>query len=210
MTGLFVAVLAVQLRGSRYVPAIYWTVVVLISVVGTLLSDTLVDKLGVGLRTSSLVFAAGLALVFLAWWLSERNLSVHSITTTRRELFYCGAILLTFASGTSTGDLVGESFGLGYGISALVFAGLIALTALAYYAFKVNGVLAFWIAYILTRPLGASMGDLLAQSPKDGGLGIGTTLTSAVFLAIIVGLVTYLSRTGADEIAAARAERRAA
>ena len=201
MTGLFVIALLVQLTRKRYIPAIYWAVVVLISVVGTLLSDTLVDKLGVGLRTSTIVFAAGLGVVFLCWWLRERSLSVHEIKTRSRELFYWAAILLTFALGTSGGDLVAESLGLGYALSAVIFASLIALTAFAHYVFKINGVLAFWIAYILTRPLGASLGDLLSQPVKNGGLGVGTTATSAVFLTIIVALVTYLSMTRKDDLA---------
>ena len=148
---LFLVALAVQLTRRRYVPAIYWTVVVLVSVVGTLVSDNLVDNLGVPLETTSIVFALALAVVFIAWWLRERTLSVHTITTTRRELFYWAAILFTFALGTSAGDLLGEALHLGYGLSALVFAGMIALAALAYFKLHVDGVLAFWIAYVLTR-----------------------------------------------------------
>ena len=210
MSGLFIVALLVQLTRKRYIPAIYWTVVVLISVVGTLVSDLLVDKLGVGLQKSTVLFAVILAIVFLAWWLRERDLSVHTITTTRRELFYWCAILFTFALGTSAGDLVGESFKLGYATAALVFAGLIALTALAYYVLKINGVLAFWIAYILTRPLGASMGDLLSKARDEGGVGLGTTATSLVFLAIIVTLATYLSVTHADDLTIQRREERKA
>lgn len=194
MSVLFLAVLAVQLTRRRYVPAIYWTVVVLISVVGTLISDLLVDKLGIGLRTTTVVFAVALAVVFTVWYLRERTLAVHTITTTRRELFYWAAILFTFALGTSAGDLMGETFGLGYGLAALVFATMIALTALAYFVFNINAVLAFWIAYILTRPLGASMGDLLSQPASNGGLGLGTTATSLVFLAIIAVLVANEAR----------------
>jgi uncharacterized membrane-anchored protein len=194
MSVLFLAVLAVQLTRRRYVPAIYWTVVVLISVVGTLISDLLVDKLGIGLRTTTIVFAAALAVVFTLWYRRERTLAVHTITTTRRELFYWAAILFTFALGTSAGDLMGETFGLGYGLAALVFASMIALTAVAFYVFMLNPVLAFWIAYILTRPLGASMGDLLSQPASNGGLGLGTTATSLVFLAIIAVLVANEAR----------------
>jgi uncharacterized membrane-anchored protein len=200
MTGLFLIALVVQLRLKRYVPAAYWIVVVLISVVGTLISDNLVDNLGVGLKTSSLIFAGALALVFAFWWLSERTLSVHTIYTSKREIFYWAAILFTFALGTSAGDLAAEASGLGYGLSALVFAGLIGVTAIAYYVFKINGVLAFWIAYILTRPLGASSGDLLSQATKDGGLGFGTSATSVAFLVTIVSLVIYLTVTRRDVI----------
>ena len=201
MSAAFVIVLVVQLTRKRYIRSIYWTVVVLISVVGTLVSDTLVDKLGIGLRTSSIIFGCILGVVFLVWWLSERTLSVHAVNTTRRELFYWAAILFTFALGTSGGDLAAETFGLGYPLSALMFAGLIALTAAAYYYLKVDGVLAFWIAYILTRPLGASTGDFFSQPVASGGLGLGATTTSLVFLAIIVSLVTFLARARRDEIA---------
>ena len=165
----------------------------LISVVGRLVSDLLVDKLGMALQTSSILFAVILAVVFAAWWLSEHNLSVHTIKTRKRELFYWAAILFTFALGTSGGDLISEATHLGYPLAALLFLGLIALTALAYYVFKIDGVMAFWIAYILTRPLGASTGDLLSQSVKDGALGFGTTGTRAIFLTVIVGLIVFLT-----------------
>lgn len=193
MSGLFLIALAIQLMCKRYIPAIYWTVVVLISIVGTLVSDTLVDKLGISLQTTSIAFSCALALVFVLWYVSEKTLSVHWIATTRRELFYWAAILFTFALGTSAGDLLAEKSGAGYALAVLIFASMIALTALAYYVFKINGVLAFWMAYILTRPLGASTGDLLAQARKAGGLGLGTTITSAIFLVVIVALVTYLT-----------------
>ena len=166
-----------------------------VSVVGTLVSDTLVDKLGLGLETTSIAFACALGAVFVLWYLSEKTLSVHWIATTRRELFYWAAILFTFALGTSAGDLLAEKSGAGYALAALMFAAMIGLTALAYFRFKIDGVLAFWIAYILTRPLGASTGDLLAQARSDGGLGLGTTVTSAIFLAVIVALVAYLTKT---------------
>jgi uncharacterized membrane-anchored protein len=194
MAALFLVALLAQLRSRTYVPAIYWIVVVLISVVGTLVSDNLHDRLGVSLLTSSIVFAAILAVVFALWWSSERDLSVHHIFTTKRELFYWAAILFTFALGTSAGDYLAEVTGFGYAVAALMFAGFIALTAVLYYVFNIHGVLAFWIAYILTRPLGASTGDLLSQAKADGGLGLGTTTTSLVFLTAIVGLVIYLTR----------------
>ncbi len=198
MSVLFLIALVVQLTRKSYVPSVYWTVVVIVSVVGTLISDNLVDHLGFSLATTSIAFACALAVTFLAWWLSERTLSVHSIRTTKRELFYWGAILFTFALGTSAGDLLAEASGLGYGPAALAFASLIAVTAVAYFVFKINGILAFWIAYILTRPLGASLGDLLSRAAKDGGLGLGTTATSALFLTAIIGLVVYLSVTRKD------------
>jgi uncharacterized membrane-anchored protein len=200
MGAIFVVGLLVQLRTRAYVPTVYWAVVVFVSIVGTLVSDNLVDNLGIPLATTSIVFAIVLAVVFGAWWLSERTLSVHTIVTTRRELFYWAAILFTFALGTSAGDLLSEATGLGYPLAVLAFAAMIGLVALAYYGFKIDGVLAFWLAYILTRPLGASIGDLLSQSTKDGGLGWGTTATSAAFLVTIVALVIYLTLTRRDVV----------
>ncbi|MHB8148171.1 MAG: COG4705 family protein [Vulcanimicrobiaceae bacterium] len=200
MSALFIVGLFVQLGSKKYIPAVYWTVVVLVSVVGTLISDNLVDNLGVALKTSSTIFGIALLVIFAFWWLSERTLSVHSIDTTKRELFYWAAILFTFALGTSAGDLISEASGFGYPLAALLFVGLIGLTSLAYYRLRMNGILAFWIAYILTRPLGASIGDLLSQTVKGGGLGLGTTVTSVVFLATIVGLVTYLTISRKDRI----------
>ncbi|MDQ2793682.1 MAG: hypothetical protein M3Y12_06705 [Bacteroidota bacterium] len=199
MAGLLVVALVSQLRAHRYVPALYWTVVVFVSIVGTLISDNLVENFGVSLVTTTILFAAALILVFALWYASEKTLSVHSIETTKRELFYWAAILCTFALGTSAGDLIGESMGLGYVRSALLFGGLIAATFLAYRYLHLNAVLAFWAAYILTRPLGASLGDWLTQAPKDGGLGISTTIISVLFLVTIVALVFYLSRQQKDE-----------
>ena len=193
MAGLLVVALLVQLTRRIYVPIVYWIVVVLISVVGTLISDNLVDNFGAPLWVTTAVFSLGLAVVFIWWFLSERTLSVHTITTTRRELFYWAAILFTFSLGTSAGDLIGEQFGLGYPLSLALFAGLIGLVAIAFYGFKVNSVLAFWAAYILTRPLGASAGDLLSQPNNLGGLGLGTTWTSLSFLLVISAITVAMT-----------------
>ena len=189
---LLIVALVNQLRLKRYVPASYWTVVVLMSIVGTLVTDYLVDNLGVSLVTTTIVFSVVLVAIFAAWYAKEKNLAMKSITTAPREVFYWAAILFTFALGTAAGDLIAESLGLGYGLSLLIFAAVIALITLAYYLFKLNGVLAFWLAFILTRPLGASTGDLLSQPVADGGLGLGTVVTSFIFLAVIVALVVYL------------------
>lgn len=207
MAGLLVVALLLQLRARHYVPALYWTVVVFVSIVGTLISDNLVDNFGVSLVTTTIIFAAALVLVFGLWYASEKTLSVHSIETTKRELYYWAAILCTFALGTSAGDLIGESMGLGYVRSALLFGGLIAATFLAYRYLHLNAVLAFWAAYILTRPLGASLGDWLTQAPKDGGLGISTTIISGIFLVTIVVLVFYLSRQQTEEALVAGPQR---
>lgn len=193
LSTVFLAVLFVQMRARKYIPALYWSVVVLISVVGTLISDNLVDKLGFSLQTTTIAFSIALAIVFGLWWYSEKTLSVHTIVTRKREAFYWATILFTFALGTSAGDLLGEAAHLGYGVSLLIFAAAIALIALSYFISKRFDVLAFWAAYILTRPLGASTGDLLSQPTAQGGLGFGTTATSFVFLAMIVTLVIYLT-----------------
>lgn len=193
MTALLAAALFAHLRARRYIPWLYWVLVVLVSVVGTLITDNLTDDLGISLFVSTGVFAAALAATFVAWYASERTLSIHSITTTKRELFYWSAILFTFALGTAAGDLVGEQFQLGYGLSAVMFGAMIATVAAAYYGLRLNAALAFWAAYILTRPLGASLGDLLSQPLSHGGLGLGTTMTSAGFFAVIAWLVVVLT-----------------
>ena len=193
MTGLLLIALVAQIRDRRYVPWLYWLAVVVISVVGTLISDNLVDNLGVSLETTTIGFAIALTATFTAWYASERTLSIHTIYTRRRELFYWAAVLFTFALGTSGGDLASEGLSLGYGQAALIFGGLIALVTVVYYLFGAHPILSFWIAYILTRPLGASCGDLLSQPLDDGGLGLGTVVTSTLFLVTIVGLVAYLT-----------------
>lgn len=198
MGGLLIVVLTFQFRSRTYVPAIYWLVVVLISVVGTLITDNLTDHFGVPLETTTIIFAVALAATFAVWYASERTLSIHTIYTPRREAFYWLAILFTFALGTAAGDLASEQFSLGYWVAALMFAALIAVITLGYYRFKLNSVLAFWIAYVLTRPLGASFGDYLSQPTDDGGLAFGTVGTSVLFLITIVVLVSYLSKTKRD------------
>jgi uncharacterized membrane-anchored protein len=200
MSGLLAVALFVQFRLRRYVPGIYWLAVVLLSIVGTLITDNLVDNFGVPLETTTIIFSVALAATFAVWYASERTLSIHTIYTRRREAFYWLAVLFTFALGTAAGDLVAEGLDLGYGTSAVIFGALIGLVALAHFGLKVNAVLAFWIAYILTRPLGASIGDYLSQDRDEGGLALGTVTTSAIFLAAILALVVYLTVTRRDEI----------
>src|SRR3954452_7002001 len=201
VAGAVLAVLLlVQFRLRRYVPVAYWSVVVVISVFGTLITDNMTDRYHVPLTTSTPIFAAILAIVFAVWFAVERTLSIHTIFTTRREAFYWLAILFTFALGTAAGDLVAEKFSLGYGPSIAIWGGLIALITLGHYAWRLDAVLAFWMAYILTRPLGASIGDFMSQhSSKYGGLGLGTTGTSYIFLGCIVGLVLFLTVTKRDQ-----------
>ncbi len=176
-----------QFHTRRYTPWIYWLTVVLVSVVGTQITDLLTDGLGISLYVSTTAFAILLSAIFVIWYRVEHSLSIHEIFTRRREEFYWGAILCTFALGTAAGDLATEALGLGFTNGVIVFGVLIAL---AYIAFRTgaNAVLTFWIAYILTRPFGAALGDLLTQSPSYGGLGIGAMWTSAIFLTIIVFL----------------------
>lgn len=188
MFSLLAIALTLQLRTARYTPWTYWLTVVLVSIVGTQITDLLTDGLGVSLYVSTAAFAMTLAAIFSVWYAIERTLSIHKIFTLRRELFYWAAILCTFALGTAAGDLATEALGLGFSWGVLVFGALIALT---YLAWRVGGnaVLTFWIGYILTRPFGASLGDLLTQSKTYGGLGVGAMWTSALFLTVIVLLV---------------------
>jgi uncharacterized membrane-anchored protein len=199
MGAILIIALVFQFAKSKYVPSIYWLAVVLISIVGTLITDNLVDNFGVPLETTTIIFSVALAITFAWWYAAERTLSIHTIYTTRREAFYWLAVLFTFALGTAAGDLAAERLSLGYWKAALVFGAMIAVVAIGHFRFKLNAVLAFWIAYILTRPLGASLGDYLSQSSQDGGLGLGTTGTSALFCATILALVVFLTWTKKDQ-----------
>jgi uncharacterized membrane-anchored protein len=207
MATILVVALVAQLAQKRYVPWAYWLAVVLISIVGTLVTDNLTDNFGVPLTTSTPLFSGLLLATFGFWYASERTLSIHAVFTMRREVFYWLAILFTFALGTAAGDLVAEHFELGYLTTGLIFAGVIAVIALAYYILNMDSVLAFWLAYILTRPLGASFGDLLSQPLEYGGLGLGTILTSAIFLLCIFGLVAFMTVKQDDSSQAALVER---
>ncbi len=198
MGALLLFTLIFQFRARMYVPSLYWLNVVLISIVGTLITDNLTDNFGVSLVTTTVVFSIVLAVVFAAWFASEHTLSIHSIFTARREGFYWLAVLFTFALGTAAGDLVAERLNLGYWRSALMFAALIAIVTVAHLRFKLNAVLAFWIAYLLTRPLGASLGDYMSLPRDEGGLNLGTVGTSAIFLIAILALVVYLTATRTD------------
>ncbi|WP_405950343.1 hypothetical protein OG588_32355 [Streptomyces prunicolor] len=210
MSGLLAVVLAVQFRTRAYRAGVYWLAVALISVVGTLISDNLTDNMGVPLETSTAVFAVALVVVFVVWHRRAGTLSIHSIDTTGREAYYWLAVLFTFALGTAAGDLVSERMNLGYWPAAVLFGLAIGAVAVAHFALGLDAVWSFWIAYVLTRPLGASIGDYLSQSTGDGGLGFGTVVTSVLFLAVILGLVVYLGVTRRDVIDRGRAARQAA
>jgi uncharacterized membrane-anchored protein len=192
MAAVLLVALFFQVRARAYVPWLYWLSVVLISIVGTLVSDNLTDGFGVSLWITTAVFGISLPIVFGIWYAREKTLSVHFIDTPKREIFYWVAILFTFALGTSAGDLVAEELHLGYLISAGVFAGLIALIAIAW-RMGWNETTAFWAAYVLTRPLGASIGDYLASDPDEGGLGLGAGVSTGICLAAIVGTVLYMT-----------------
>lgn len=192
-----VAVMVVQFRLDRYVPSAYWLAVVLISVVGTLLTDNLTDARGVPLGVSSVVFAVLLAGVFGTWYARERTLSIHSIVTLPREAFYWLTVLVTFALGTAVGDWTLELTGWSPGVAVLLPLGLI-LAVLVAWRLGAGPVLSFWLAYILTRPLGANIGDFLAAPRDEGGLGLGTLVTSVIFLGTILAVVVYLTVTDKD------------
>lgn len=197
---LLILSLVAQFAVRRYIPLIYWWTVVVISVTGTLITDNLTDNLGVSLAVTTIVFTVALVAVFAAWYLVERTLSIHSIRTPRREAFYWLAILVTFALGTAAGDLIAEKLAVGYAASLLIFAAVIALITLGHYVLHLNAVVAFWAAYIVTRPLGASLGDLLTQPTDAGGLGLGTTAVNVTFFVVIIALVGYLSFSRIDRI----------
>ncbi len=204
-TIVLAAVLAWQLALRRYAPFVYWLTVVVVSVTGTLYTDILTDELGVPLALSTTVFAVILAVVFGVWWARERTLSIHSITTTPRELFYWLAILVTFALGTASGDWILELTGWSPGVSVLLPAGLIVSVVIGW-RLGASTVLSFWLAYILTRPLGANLGDWMGFPPDQGGIGLGVALTSLIFLTAILATVIWLTVTRRDVIGAREAD----
>ncbi|MEO8242743.1 MAG: hypothetical protein ABI832_10545 [bacterium] len=195
MTAVLIVALVLQFGRKQYTPWAYWLSVVLISIVGTLVTDNLVDNFGVPLLTTTIVFTLALAATFLMWHRSEGTLSIHSIFTTRREIWYWLAILFTFALGTASGDLVAEKFALGYLSTGVLFGLIIASLTIGYYFIDLDPILGFWLVYIFTRPLGASFGDLLSQPHQYGGFGFGTIITSALFLSAIVLIVGYMTYT---------------
>ena len=198
MTAALVVAITWQFKSRKYRPFTYWLVVVLVSVVGTLVTDNLTDRFNVSLKLSTAVFVVILGAVFAVWYKVEGTMSIHSIRTQRRETFYWLSILFTFALGTAAGDLISEQFNLGYAVAVGLFAAAIALVIVAHYVLKLNAVVSFWAAYILTRPLGGSIGDYLSQAKSDGGLGLGTTGTSIIFLVVIAAVVLYLTKSRVD------------
>ncbi|MCB1448775.1 MAG: hypothetical protein KDJ67_01420 [Nitratireductor sp.] len=204
MTAILAGALVLQFAQKRYVPWAYWLAVVLISIVGTLVTDNLVDNFGVPLTVTTALFTGLLALTFWIWYRSEGTLSIHKIFTAKREAFYWLAILMTFALGTSAGDLIAEQFGLGYLGTGILFGMIIASLTFGYFLLGLDAVIAFWLAYIFTRPFGASFGDFLSQAKAYGGLGFGTVITSVIFLVAIIAIVIFMTLTsrGREEIRA--------
>jgi uncharacterized membrane-anchored protein len=196
---ILIITLYFQFRAKKYVPRIYWLVMVLISLEGTLGSDNLTQNLGLPFEITTIIFFALMVVNFLIWYLSERTFSLHSINTTKREAFYWLAILFSFALGTSAGDWISEVLSLGYFYSAIMFASILGIVAFAHQDYKWKSVLAFWFAHFLTRPFGASLGNFLSKPRHSGGLGLGTTGTSSIFLLTIVILVIYLTKTKKED-----------
>lgn len=183
---------------KKYIPIVYWSLVILMSIIGTLITDILVDNLGISLVTLSIVFTITMLAGFAIWYAQEKTLSIHSIDTAKREAYYWFIILLAFALGTGAGDLISEGISMGYGNALLLFAGSIGIVAIGHYVFKIGAIVSFWMAYVLTRPLGASLGDFMIQPATDGGLGISAGTVNIVFFSIIAGLIIYLTISKID------------
>lgn len=192
-----IASLVLQLLVRRYIPWIYWLAVVMVAIFGTMAADVMHVVLGIPYLVSTVFFAVVLAVIFVVWYASEKTLSIHSINTPRREMFYWATVIATFALGTAVGDLTAATLGLGYFASGVLFAVLFAVPALAYRLFGLNEVVAFWFAYIMTRPLGASFADWFGK-PILGGLGLGDTKVALVLTILIIGFVGYLTVTRKD------------
>lgn len=189
--------LILQLTVRRYVAWIYWLAVTMVAIFGTMAADVMHIVLGISYFASTVFFLVALVAIFSAWYASERTLSIHSITTRRRELFYWVAIMATFALGTAAGDMVAATLNLGYFSAGLLFAALFAAPALAHWLCGLNGIAAFWLAYIMTRPLGASFADWFGKSSL-GGLGLGDGWVTLVLVIVITGFVGYLTVTRKD------------
>jgi uncharacterized membrane-anchored protein len=195
---VFMLSLVAQLLSRRYLAPVYWFAIVMVSVFGTMVADVIHVRFGVPYAVSTVGFAIALAAIFGGWYLCEGTLSIHSIRTRRRELFYWAAVLATFALGTAAGDLTATTLRLGYFAWGVLFAVVIAVPAVAHSRFGMNPVLAFWFAYVTTRPLGASFADWLGVPPSRHGLDLGTGPVSLTLGVIIVCLVAYLAATRVD------------
>lgn len=194
----FAVALAVQLTRGRYRPVAYWSAVVMVGIFGTMAADVLHVGLHVPYAATSVLYALVLAAVFVTWWRTEGTLSIHAVDTTRRELFYWAAVVATFAMGTALGDLTATTLHLGYGGSVVLFAVVVLVPAAGFRFWHWNAILAFWCAYVLTRPLGASVADWLGKPTSVGGVGLGDGAVALVLALLIIGFVVYLAVTRAD------------
>jgi uncharacterized membrane-anchored protein len=194
--GLAVALL-LQILLRRYIAWVYWLAVVMVAIFGTMAADVTFVVLHISHLVATVCFSAALAIIFVTWYISEKTLSIHTVYRGRRELFYWATVIATFALGTAAGDLTASTLRLGYFPSMVLFAVLFALPALAYWWFGLNEVVAFWFAYIMTRPLGASFADWLGK-PYLGGLGLGDAKVSVVLTILIIVFVGYLTVTHKD------------
>lgn len=193
-----VAALLLQFMVRRYIPWVYWLAAIMVAVFGTMAADVMHIVLGISYLVSTVFFAIALTIIFIVWYASEKTLSIHSIYTVRREMFYWATVMATFALGTAAGDMTAITLNLGYLSSGILFIGLIALPAMAYFLFGLNEILAFWFAYIVTRPLGASFADWFGKPPSIGGLGLGDGRVSLVLAILIAGLLVFLTVTRRD------------
>jgi uncharacterized membrane-anchored protein len=196
--GAFAAALVVQLRCRRYSTWAYWLTVAMVAVFGTMAADV-VHGLGVPLPVSTALYAVALAVIFLCWYRSERTLSIHSVHTRRRELFYWAAVVATFALGTAAGDLTASTFRLGYLLSAFLFMAIMLIPMVGYRVFGMNSIAAFWFAYVITRPVGASFADWMAAPVRRTGLGWGTTWVGGALALVVLGCIAFIARTGRDK-----------
>jgi uncharacterized membrane-anchored protein len=197
-TVVFIAALVLQFRIRRYQVWIYWFAVVMVAVWGTMVADGLHIELHVPYSVSTTFFAICLAVIFVAWYAVERTLSIHSITTPRREMFYWATVIATFALGTALGDLTATTLGLGFLASGIMFTVIIAIPAVAYWKLRMNAIVAFWFAYVVARPLGASYADWLGVSHTHGGVGLGRGPVALILTVFIVGFVGYLAVSRKD------------
>ena len=203
---LLLIALAVQLVLRRYVPIVYWSVIVAVGVAGTLLSDAVVDLLHLPVAAATVLFLVVLLTIFAVWYATERTLSIHTITTTRRELYYWGAVMATFALGTAAGDLTVFALDWNFMPSLALYAAVFVAAAVAHLGFRMNAIVTFWIAYVMTRPLGATFADYISLGKDIHGLGLGRVYPSAGFLVVIAVLVLYLQVSRRDTPREGRAD----
>lgn len=196
----FAVALGIQFLARKYIPLVYWLTVTMVAIFGTMVADVLNIGFGIPYFVSSIFFVISLIVIFTLWYKVEKTLSIHSITTIRREFFYWATVVTTFALGTAVGDMTAVTFHLGYLDSGILFTLLFLLPAIAYKFFNMNEVAAFWFAYIVTRPLGASYADWIGRAKELGGLGFGTGEISLMLAIFIIILVGYLSLTHNDKV----------